>query len=229
MRSKTTWLIGLLMAVFASTAVYAEDSLEAVQKKIEEKWAKVESMTAKMKMNMNMKSPEPIKTDGVIEFLREGGKEKFRMEMQFEQNMQGNTMKVSSTTIYDGDFAYSVTDMMGQKMAVKQKSDVLQGVPGGRAMFERMSKTHDLKVLPDAKVDGKDVAVIEAKIKSPDPGGVGAYRMNFVKDTGVLIKTVGIDEKGEAVMEIAFEDVKVNPKLDPSDSSCPSPECRDRT
>jgi outer membrane lipoprotein-sorting protein len=197
----SVFVVGLVM----TRSLRADEGVEALQKKIEEKWSKVDSMSAKMRMNMNMKSDQPIKSDGTVEFLRDGGKEKLRMEMVFEQKLPGQEMKVLTTTIYDGEFVYSVTDMMGQKMATKQKPHVLQGTPD-------LKENHELKVLPDEKVDGQDALVLEAKPKSQS--GVTAMKMYFSKDTGMLIKTVGVDEKGEPVMDIVYTDVKLNPKLD---------------
>ena len=137
------------------------------------------------------------------------------MEMKVEQSFGDQKMEGAVSTISDGTFVYNLNDMMGQKMAVKQKADSLQGTPGGKQMFENMKKNSTLTLLPDEKVEGQAAYVIESKPKSPGPQPMAKSKMFFAKDSGIMIKMVGLDAEGKAIMTMNVKDVKLNPEISP--------------
>jgi outer membrane lipoprotein-sorting protein len=162
---------------------------------------------------MNMQGMS-MKSEGTIEYLIQDGKELFRMDMTMKQSMGGQEMDGSMSTIADGQFVYAVTEMMGQKMAMKQKPDSFQGAVGGKQMFEDMKKSNELKLLPDEKVDGQATFVIEATPKSAGPRPYANSKMFFAKDSGIMVKMVGVDTGGNEVMTMKVSDVKRDPKID---------------
>ena len=207
----TTVAISLLTL---QAGALAGETLESVEKKIIEQWSKLKSMSAKTTMEMTMQGMS-MKSDGTTEYLNDQGKEKYRMDMKMEQSFGDQKMEGSVSTISDGTFVYNLNDMMGQKMAMKQKADSLQGAPGGRQMFDNMKKNSELTLLPDEKIDGQAAYVIESKPKSPGPQPMSKSKMYFAKDSGIMIKMVGLDAEGKAIMTMNVKDVKLNPKISP--------------
>lgn len=203
-----TLVMGLL---FGYSAALGGETLETVEKKIIAKWSKLKSMSAKM--TMEMKGPAMSgKSDGTVEYLQQDGLELFRIEMKMEQAMGDQKREISASTICDGKFVYTTSDMMGQKYVMKQKPDAMQVSPGGKLMFESLKKNSELKLLPDKKVDGKAAFVIEA---SPKAAGGQPSKLFFAQDTGMMLKMVALDPEGNPAMTMSYTDVKLNPKLDP--------------
>ena len=210
-RIRLATLVLSLLAV--SSSAIAADTLESVEKKITEQWSKLKSLSAKTTMDMNMQGMS-MKSEGTIEYMTRDGKELFRMDMTMKQSMGGQEMDGSMYTIADGQFVYAVTEMMGQKMAMKQKPDAFQGAVGGKQMFEDMRKNNELKLLPDEKVDGQGTFVIEAKPKPTGPKPYSHSKMFFAKDTGIMVKMVGVGADGQEVMTMKVSDVKRDAKID---------------
>ena len=208
-------LATLVCSVLAlSSGAFAGDTLESVEKDIIAKWTKLKSLTAKTTMAMSMQGMS-MKSQGTVEFLKKGDKELFRMDMTMSQSMGGQTQETSMSTIADGEYVYNVTDMMGQKRAMKQKPDSLPGTVGGQQMFEGLRKNNDLKLLPDETVDGQSVFVIEGTPKTAGRTPYAKSTMYFTKDAGIMIKMVGVDASGGQVMTMSISDIKRDPKIDP--------------
>ena len=209
------YLVTLATALlFCCSTSFGGETLESVEKKIVEKWSKLESMSAKMTMEMSQAGASG-KSDGTVEYLKRDEKELFRSEMKMTQEMGAQKMEVSVCMICDGEFAYTSTDMMGQKMVMKQKPDAMQGSPGGKSMFDNLEKINELKSLPDEKVDGKPTFVIEATPKAAGAQPPMKSKLFFAKDTGIMIKMVVLDAEGKSAMTMSYTEVKLNPKIDP--------------
>jgi outer membrane lipoprotein-sorting protein len=210
-----------ILAVFLFQPIaVAGDTLEAVEKKLVDSWSKIESMTAKLTLSVEMDTGDTkgtTKGEGVIEYMTKDGKTMFRNDMKMTQSMPPTPETQSSTsTVFDGDFIYMLQESMGQKMAFKSKAEEGgYGKPGGKEMFENLRQQNELKLLPDEKVDGKDVYVIEATAKTPTPTGPTTMNVYFHKDTGMMVKMVGIDKSGKAMLTMTYSDMKINPKISP--------------
>lgn len=210
-----TWRIGVFVLGFAfvSTAV-AGESIEQLSKRIAAASAKLKSFSVKSKTvievnqeGFSMRST----TETTTEMLRKGKNFMTRSESTSlsETTFGGNTTKQESTTlmISDGEFTYSLSDMAGTKKAYKTKAADSDTDP-----LELLSKTNELKVLPDASVDGHAVWVIEAKPKSETPTQ-GKTIMSFHKESGQMIKMVAYALDGKPMTTTTSSDIKVNPKL----------------
>jgi len=206
--------------VFCPVAL-AGETLESVEKKITEKWDKVESMSSKMTITTNM-TTEGMKAEskgsGTFEYITKDGKELQRHEMKMTVSYGGSmTMESSTLMISDGVFLYTLAETMGHKSAVKTRmEDSNFSGSGSKARFQQLKKESNLKLLADEKIGGKDAWVIEASAKTPTPGTPFKMKMYFLKDTGAIAKTVGVDGAGVTVMTLSFTDVKINVKIDPS-------------
>lgn len=217
------WLAWSVLSLVFAPAVWASgETLESVEKKILGRWDKLKTMSAKMTMDMSMPSgmgDMSMKAEGTVEYMRRDDKELFRMETVTQPYMSGEKMESMSSrmsTVYDGAFAYTVMDMMGQKRAMKTVPDTVMGSPGGRRMFADLHKNNTLKLLPDAKAAGEAVYVIEAKPNNPIKGGLARaarIKLFFAKASGILVKLVGLTETSEEIMAMAFSDIKINPTI----------------
>ncbi|MHC4695280.1 MAG: LolA family protein [Planctomycetota bacterium] len=187
--------------VSSATAV---ETIESVEKKLTEKWNKVRSVSAKVKME----GPSPgMGGTGALELMKRGDEVLFRMEMTLAS-------QVSTIMISDGEFMYAVNDHMGQKMALKMKSDKSQLMTPTAQLSERRT-THELKVLPDQSIDGHAAYVIEATPKQ-QISGIGKAISYYAKETGVVLRMIAHDQSGNVISNMTFTDVKINPKIDAS-------------
>jgi len=189
--------LGLGLA-FSSAAVSAE-TVEEVSKKIAAASEKLNSISAKTKMVIEMKQEGfsmVSTTDGTTEMLRKGGDFLVRSENKSvaETNVGGNVTKQESSVlmIVDGSFVYSVSEAAGVKSAQKMKLEKPDVDP-----FKVWRATAELKVLPDSSSDGRAAWVIEATPK-PDQGGQGKTVIHYDKESGQMIKMVTYTPRASA-------------------------------
>lgn len=214
------WSCVGLMALSLAGVARAADSLEDVEKKLVEAHSKMKSYTSKTKtvQSFDMGGGNKMSSDygGNIEWKREGEKQMFRTEMKgtTTQSMGGtdNKMEVSVLMISDGDFLYTLSEQMGQKMATKQKPDTaMAGDP--KKLFEKIRADNEVKVLPEEKLDGASVIVLEVIPKNTADGPVAKSMMYFAKDTGINVKVVGKDKDGKEVFTNTSTDIKLNTEI----------------
>jgi len=201
--------------ILISVATASADTLESVEKVLTEKFQKYNSLSADMKMTMQVGPGMSADSTGTMEFLRHDGKEKFRSEMTMKMNHGGQTMESQMLNIFDGENAYTVNEMMGQKHVVRTNPSQVAGRAGGKAFFEDLKRDHTLKLLPDAKVEGATTYVIEAIAKKPTPQGPGQMKYYFDKAKGLMVKMEGLNTAGDPIMTVTMSNIKVDPKLDP--------------
>lgn len=199
------------------------ETIEEIEKKLTETYAKVTSYTAKVTVDMNMDTGDgnrtTSKSESTMEWMRKGDKVFMRADSKTSMttNYGGQEMKMDnvSTTICDGEFLYSVSEMMGQKSAVKMAYDP-KAAGDVTGMFKTLREQAELKVLPDEKVGDEDCYVIESTPKSagasPMPGG-GAMRMYFSKKTGMNLKAVALDDKGKPFSTTLTTDIKIGASI----------------
>jgi outer membrane lipoprotein-sorting protein len=203
----TSWMrraVVVALGLAFSATVLAED-LESVTKRLGTAWGKHKSVTAKMTMTNHMEMGDMKvdgKGDGTYEVQHDGDKIKVHMEMKGasvrKTGEKEDKFEQATTVVVDGEFAYTLSDMMGQKMAVKTKPDpLMSGDP--KALLEQLGKDNALKLLPDETVDGHKAFVIQA---TPKEAATSMPSMNtkvvvyFDQENGVVLKVVaGTDDK----------------------------------
>ena len=212
-------MAGLVLGWTLPAAV--ADELEKVEKKLAEGWKKHKSMTAEFTMVTKMEQPGfamESTTKGTQEMMRKGDQLLFHTGMTTStvQKVGEQESKSESkvTMVSDGTYAYTLTEMMGQKTAVKTKADPQQaGDP--QATFKFLRKDHTLKLLPEETIEGKKAFVIEATPKQTQPMGPGKSVYFFLQDDGVLVKMVSADQAGKPMSTMTYTDYKFNVKIDP--------------
>ena len=215
----------LVAGLVFSGAAMAADKLEDVEKKILAQAEKNKTLTAKMATTsdieatgMRMKS----KSEGTYETARRGDKTLFRMESKSSGTTKiGDQPETKTETktlmIADGEFYYTLSETAGQKMAMKMKLDPSKSNATSKEGFEQMHKDYNLKLLPDEKIDGKEVYVIEATPKKAKPDTTEMSKFYYAKETGVLMKSV-MESKGEqskSTIISLMSDIKPNTDIKP--------------
>jgi len=204
------------LLLLASVASASADTLESAEKALSEKFQKYTSLTADLKMTMQLGPGMSADSTGTMEFLRHDGKEKVRSEMTMKMSHGAQTMESHMLSVFDGEIAYTTNEMMGQKRVMRTNPSQVAGRPGGKAFFEDLKRDATLKLLPGAKVEDAATYVIEATSKQPGPQGPAIMKYYFDKAKGLMIKMDGLDADGKAIMTMTLSNIKVDPKLDPA-------------
>jgi outer membrane lipoprotein-sorting protein len=199
------------------------DKLDDVQKQLIAAAKKIESISAKVTLEMDMTQGGAVvkgNGKGTLEFVRKADKHFFRMELKNnmvtkfgEQEMK---MEQSTLSVSDGEFVYALVEGMGQKNCTKSRADKAEQDPDTEATLKALFEKYELKVLADGKVDGKDVFVLEGTPKGvSEIPGTAKTTFYFSKDHGFMLKMVNADAEGKPTMTVTFSDMKVGAKIYP--------------
>jgi outer membrane lipoprotein-sorting protein len=214
--------LSLLAAVLglSLTGAVAED-VDAVEKKIIAAWGKQQSLTAKVNVVTRMELGTIVaesKSEGTYAFLRQGDKILARTELKSTMIQKAGDKETKTeqkvTHVIDGEFAYTLSELDGQKMAVKAKIEP-QTVGDPKAVFENLRKKSELKLLPEETVEGRKVYVIEATPKEKTPGGSPRETYAFDQESGFLVRQIGFGPDDKPMTTQTFSDLKLDVKLEP--------------
>jgi len=209
---------GLLIAAPA----FAE-TLEEVEKKIVEAQSKHKTVQYKDKTNSESNMPGMMmksSMDSTIELMRKGDKFLSRADVKSVNitkmgDQPEQKIESTMTMIYDGQFAYTINETAGMKSAMKMKPDANTYDPVN--MFKTLHENFELKLLPEEKLDGKAMYVIELAGKKGQPENPAFSRIAtyYSKDTGLAMKSVHFDKAGKQVGSSVASDVKLNSEIKP--------------
>jgi outer membrane lipoprotein-sorting protein len=164
---------------------------------------------------------------GHTEYMQVDGKQLSRSDMSTSMvttaGGQETSMDSKSQVITDGEFAYTMSETMGQKMATKTK--VQPGTTGAASegMFTAMADANNLKVLAPESVDGEEAFVIQITPKESGPAG-GSSVMYFAKKNGMWLKMVMRGPDGKPMQTVTLSNIKVNGDIDASRFKFVAPE-----
>jgi outer membrane lipoprotein-sorting protein len=220
MKRQVACMVGAAVALFSTSAVLGE-TLDAVAKAITEKAESHKSQQARVITTQKMQTPQmklDSQSDTTYECLKKGDKWLYRSESKTKSDSvvagQENKQEGTSLVIYDGEYVWTLSEMNGQKMAVKNRPAADFSQMPNKAFFDSLEKSYELKVLPDETVDGKATWVIQATPREAPPEGLPAVLiMYFDKDTGISLKTLGKDSSGKEVLTVVTKDVKTDAPL----------------
>lgn len=230
MRTQRWTAIGIVLCG-ALVAPGRAEELADVEKKIVEQWGRLRSIQAKIEYQMDMDvNGQKMRSEGqgTYQAMKKDDKLLLRTELTTNMliNAGGQDMKVAQTNtmVHDGQFDYTLMETMGRKTATKTrpksllKNDV-------KVMFEQLRKDNALQLLPEAKLGDEEAYVVEAKPnKKASNSSVARQLLYFSKKSGVMLKSVGQNEKGEPVETYAFSDIKLDEKIDPARFEFKAPE-----
>ena len=205
--------LGLTAAILGFTATaYGAETLESVEKKIADQFTKYKTLRLKQKSTSEMQTDQikmKVTSESTSEYARRpANKWASRIEAKMKTVRKVGDQKEekedsSMLSVYDGQFAYTLTEVPNYKSAVRSKPDPKHNMNplDGKALLDLMHKDYNCKLLPDETLDGKDAYVIEATAKKPSeaPGVPVRFVSWYEKKTGVAIKTVTYDKAGKAV------------------------------
>jgi outer membrane lipoprotein-sorting protein len=201
--------------------VQAEDTLESVVKRLEQKSKEIRTLTATVTMQkdgVTERGTYKAESRGRYEFARESGKILFRIELEsvVRNVVEGKKRELKNTMlrIGDGEYAYKLLDVGGKRQAIKTRAGDILG-PDPEVTFATLRKKYAMRLLADESLNGRAVYVIETKAQGDSADG-SATQLYFAKDTGTMLKMVNRSEEGRHNHTIEYTDIKLNPKIAPS-------------
>lgn len=200
------------------SAAMADEKLDDVKKKIAERTEKHNSVQFKMNTTADMAAAGmTMKSEAKAKYLRKDKKLLWRMETTSEVTMTnagGQKMEQKGTIISDGEFMWSLNEMMGQKMATKMK--VPENQPNPMDPQEGWEK-FDITLTEDAKIGDYNCWVMEMVPKDAQTKTqMSKSVVSFDQKTGLMVKQVGYDAQGKVMSTTNVSDIKINEKLDPA-------------
>ena len=203
----------------ASTA--QAETIEDVKKAISEKMKAYKTLQYKMKSNNNMEMQGmSMKSESDMTFEYERKDEKtilMRSEMKTKSTQVMGDQKVTTdsnvVSVSDGKFVWTLTDSAGQKMVTKNKAPEQQA---DMVDFKAMEEMWNMKLLPDATVDGKPCHVLEMTPKQEMmKQAMGKMVQYYDKKTALGVKTITYDGNGKENGQMIVTDIKVDEKISP--------------
>lgn len=227
MRIRNAALIVSACALLTSPVLGADD-LDQVIEKLAAKHDKYKSVQFKNITKSSFESQGiSFKSDAdmSMEYMRtspDGWKLRTETKSKSSQKMQDEETKMEGNMlmIYDGEFSYTLTDMAGQKMAMKSKPEKKDNLNpfDQKALFKFQREHFELKLLPEEKVDGKAVYVIELKPKksaNPQMNMIGRSVGYYDKESGIALKAMSFDANGKEMASSITRDIKLNEDIKP--------------
>jgi outer membrane lipoprotein-sorting protein len=157
---------------------------------------------------------------GTYEQLSEGEVTKFRMDLKNSIVTESNHKIVESgqssiLVVCSGYLVYTLTENQEEKNAVKNISKPSQCFATSKAFFDALFRENYVRLLPDDKVDGHEVWVIESTPKQMI-GGQPVKTVHYIlKDCGLRVKTTGHNVDGAQVQVSLLSDIKFDTGIKP--------------
>jgi outer membrane lipoprotein-sorting protein len=196
--------------------------LDSIEKELLAVVPRFKSVTATLTLKVDFSgklSWDRTDGKGTVEYLIQGDKILSRVDVTTDSisTIGSNETKTRDVhTLYgDGQFVFDVGETNGQKLAFKMKSDPMQVAVPSKAFFDVLRKDYEIKVLPDEKIDGKAVWVIEARPRDTEKTPAARMVSYIRKDIPLTIKTVSYSKFDKIFQTTTLTDIKVNPKIDP--------------
>lgn len=229
------WLIRTVLVVMcaALAAGFAEnepaevlkptETLESVEAQCARRCREHASLTARLRLNKEINSPQgevTIEAIGEYQHQRKGEKLMFRVELKntVVTRSGGRESKVEQKvlTISDGQFSYNMAEMGGQVInATKSLSQPAQTMLADENFFKTLRTHYELRLMPEEQIDGQEVWVIEARPRRPAPGGPAKTMHYLLKEGGIRLRSTDHDASGRRIQLTGLSEIKFDEKIDP--------------
>lgn len=213
-------LLGLL-TLFAAHAE-AQESLRAVERKIQGAWEAVSTLVATVKMETLMPAgaKEVMATgEGRLEYMKAEPRAKYRQRMDLEVPAP-LSLKASFEFLFDGEFLYLINEIMDQKTIAKSDApDFENGAlpPGGKELLDALRAKLDLSLQPESEVGGHKTYVIEGKRHKADAADPVQRALFYIdKENGIQRRAEFFTADGKLNTSISYEDFRLNIPVDQS-------------
>ncbi len=217
---------GIVLTLIASVSANAE-TIENVERLIEEKWAGITSFRADMSMNVKVPLGPievPSNAEGTIELMTAENGRKYRLDIKnhlAKSFLLKDGLTQELLTVFDGEFEYTEMTVFGRKQVSKRvpdESDTNRPM-GGSAVFERLRNQGDVALAGETTIDGTPVWIIDVTangkpvdVQGPiDPERI---RVFIAQDSGLQIKLLMFDKKDKELLRMRYSNVQLNPDLD---------------
>lgn len=217
MKKLLSLLILTAVAVWGPWAA-AQESVEAIQKALIEKWDRHTSLsgafsvTAQVKISPDIPTAIEIGGNGNLDYLKKDGKALHRINAWAGPTKEFQLARIVST--FDGTKGHADTMFFGQNGSDDYgPADVIE--PNGKAIFDEMAANMTLKAMPSTKVGDKDCHVLEGVLKEPVDDVVSLTKlvMCFDKATGVPVRIGLIDKQNIEFGAITMTDAKIDQEI----------------
>jgi len=218
MRRLIRWTIPLVLATGLCPGRLAAETVESVEQKIIEQMRKLDSWSARARTVSEAQDTgfkHRSVTEGTYETRMNGDAVMFRLETTTTtvQEIGGKprTTITRGLTVCDGQHVYALSETEGQKTVVKNKARPRQESEG----FREIRGDYDLSLLPNEKLDGKEVHVIRATPKRDTRWATVSGPVVYYYDcqTGILLKSVTYGPDGKPRITTTYADIKLNPSI----------------
>lgn len=191
-------------------------TLDEVLVELETKWAKIDSLTAEVRMMAQDKNEaQNLQYGGYGDYacIKKGGRLILRTDIvnTIVPNPGETTRERKSTIIVDGETTYMLGEEGGEKFAQKMttnKKDIVR--VGGRFLIDQLKSMYELELRPNLVLDGREVYIIAGR---PHQGGIRAA-FAFDCELGVMVQMHTESESGLNARTVTFSNFKINPELD---------------
>ncbi|HRI87012.1 MAG TPA: hypothetical protein PK869_02040 [Candidatus Hydrogenedentes bacterium] len=229
-------VLALTVLTLCGFTALAQQTIESVEKEVEQLWAKTNSFTANVTTDTTVAiGPATMKSlaTGTMQVLKEGEKSYFKIDMlnKIDTGVPvAGTLEQKILSVFDGKEMFNEMEAMGMKQVYRMSPEdsEKQAPLTGKSMIESLRRQGELKLLPDASVDGKPTYVIEVtpnpETKSAAPSPISIMRTYISKELGLQVKMEVIDEKGAPMSTTVYKDIKINVPLTPAEFAYVVPE-----
>ncbi len=198
-------------------------SLDTVEALCIERCRGHDTLTGRMRLQKQFTAPQGEVTSeaiGEYEHQRKGEKLMFRVELKMTVTTRAGGKESSAVqrilTLSDGQFSYTIAEMNGAIVsATKAISLPSQSVLADVHFFKTLRDSYTLRVMPDEKVDGHDVWVIEARPRKQAPGGPAKTLHYLIKESGIRLRSTDHDASGARIQFTGLSDIKLDEPIDP--------------
>ncbi len=220
--------VGILIAAVCLTGLpaVAADSLDDIQKKVEEAWAKHTSMTGTIAVTATVplgQAKLPVTAVGPVEYLKKDGQVMYRE--QLTATVQAMSMEAKVDVVFDGTDLCLTTEFMGKKNQTTSKPALSKGAvpPGGGSLIGTLKQELELTPLEDGEVDGKPVYVIQGTPKAGLDVPFEKVHISLEKETGALLKGDVFESGTVSMATISLSNIKWDEDLNPALFVCTPP------
>ena len=203
-------LTGLVMPAVAG------ETLESVEKKAAESFGRIKTLSAKVDVVGKMLtagSVVNVEWDGTFIYARLDDDYMSRMDIRGLIQQDGTSVEATMNTVIMGGVMQLYADQGGKPIARRMKAEDIHS-SNAAVMMRGLRKENTLKLLPDEKIDGRPVWVVESKPKDPNAGESRAV-MFIAKELGLAVKVVRIGSDGKPDSTITFSDIKLGEDIKP--------------
>ncbi|MCH8149286.1 MAG: hypothetical protein IH987_15095 [Planctomycetes bacterium] len=193
-------------------------TLDDVIVELSEKWTKIKSLSAEVKMVAKEKNAaQNLSFGGYGDYacIQKDGRLIIRTDVvnTIVPNPGESTRERKSTILVDGEITYMWGEEGGKKFAQKRDTDHKQILRlGGRALFDQLNSLYELTLEPNLKIDGHDVYLIAGTPR----GGPGRCAFLFDREMGVMRRMRSESESGQSTRTMIWKNFKINPGFDES-------------